>query len=71
MYSLAVFVAWCVVVDWNSRLIFTLHQPVTILSHKLKTHTYREETDYSEVNDVLSLYVSLSCFDITLTAKRE
>lgn len=70
-YSLAVFVARCIVVDWNSRLIFTLHQPVAILSHKLKTYTYREETDYSEVNDILLLYVILCCFDITLTAKGE
>lgn len=38
LYSLAVFVGWFVVVDWNSSLIFTLHQLIAILSHKLK-HT--------------------------------
>ncbi len=39
-YSLAVFVGWFVVVDWNSSLIFTLHQLITILSHELTKHTH-------------------------------
>lgn len=53
-HSLAVFVGWFVVVDWNSRLIFALHQVVTILSHELKTHTRTPETDHSRINDVLA-----------------
>lgn len=42
-YSLAVFVGWFVIVDWNSGLIFTLHQLITILSHELIKHTHREK----------------------------
>lgn len=42
-YSLAIFVGWFVVVDWNSGLIFTLHQLITILSHELIKHTQREK----------------------------
>lgn len=55
-HSLAVFVGWFVVVDWNSRLIFALHQVVTILSHELKTHihTHIPETDHSRINDILA-----------------
>lgn len=34
-YSLAVFVGWFVVVDWESGLIFTLRHLITILSHEL------------------------------------
>lgn len=38
-YLLAVFVGWFVVVHWNSSLIFTLHQLISIVSHELTQHT--------------------------------
>lgn len=60
-HSLAVFVGWFVVVDWNSRLIFALHQVVTILSHELKTHnhTHIPETEHSRINDVLAHWLTV------------
>lgn len=39
-YSLAVLVGWFVVVDWNSGLIFALHELIAILSHELRKHTH-------------------------------